>query len=59
MPLFLSHVAVKIRGLCLVYIVYSAKQITLDRVFSKSRFPTLCMVSQIASQLHSYKMIFS
>ncbi len=25
MPLFLSHVAVKIRGLCSVYIVYSAK----------------------------------
>ncbi len=25
MPLFLSHVAVKIRGLCSVYIVYGAK----------------------------------
>ncbi len=28
MPLFLSHVAVKIRGLCSVYIVYGAKIIT-------------------------------
>ncbi len=28
MPLFLSHVAVKIRGLCLVYIVYGAKTST-------------------------------
>ncbi len=26
MPLFLSHVAVKIRGLCSVYIVYGAKE---------------------------------
>ncbi len=25
MPFFLSHVAVKIRGLCSVYIVYGAK----------------------------------
>ncbi len=28
MPLFLSHVAVQIRGLCSVYIVYGAKDYT-------------------------------
>ncbi len=31
MPLFLSHVAVKIRGLCSVYIVYGAKGETDNR----------------------------
>ncbi len=31
MPLFLSHVAVKIRGLCSVYIVYGAKHQPEDK----------------------------
>ncbi len=36
MPLFLSHVAVKIQGLCLVYIVYGAKT-SLEHFFKSLR----------------------
>ncbi len=35
MPLFLSHVAVKIRGLCSVYIIHGAKMFSATLVMAK------------------------
>ncbi len=47
-PLFLSHVAVKIQGLCLVYIVYGAKYNKHNYMFLLvSHYPDFLITSSI------------